>query len=96
MDYRMHKGGAKAGENVVQLIEKHLNEQGQVKTGKLVLDFIGFEGAPGTKFTLNNQKDKMEIPSCGNFVTPYQGDKYMRITSLVFDADFNGNIYYII
>lgn len=58
MDYRMYDKGAPAGENVVELIAQHLREQGQVKTGKLILDFVGFEGTAGTTFTLNNQEDK--------------------------------------
>ena len=96
MDYRMYSGGAPAGKNVVKLIEEHLREQGQVKIGQLILDFVGFEGAAGTTFTLNNQRDKMVIPNCGHFITPHDGDKYMKIYSLVFDNTFTGNIYYII
>lgn len=96
MDYRMYSGGALAGENIVELIEQRLREQGQVKTGKLILDFVGFEGAVGTEFTLNNQKDKMKIPNSGYFVTPYDGGKYMKISSLIFDNAFDGDIYYII
>ena len=41
MDYRMYDKGAPAGKNVVELIAQHLREQGQVKTGKLILDFVG-------------------------------------------------------
>lgn len=96
MDYRMYSDGALAGENVVELIEKHLREQGQVKVGKLVLNFVGFEGAAGTTFALNNQKDKMKIPNNGHFITPYDGGKYMKISSLIFDNAFDGDIYYII
>lgn len=96
MDYRMYDKGAPAGKNVVKLIAQHLHEQGQVKTGKLILDFVGFEGAAGTTFTLNNQEDKIMIPNCGHFITPHCGDRYMKIHSLVFDNDFTGNIYYII
>ena len=92
----MYDKGALAGENVVELIAQHLREQGQVKTGKLILDFVGFEGAAGTTFTLNNQEDKMRIPSSGHFITPYDGEKYMKISSLVFDSAFDGDIYYII
>ena len=55
MDYRMYSG-VPAGKNVLKLIEEHLREQGQVKVGQLILDFVGFEGAAGTTFTLNNQK----------------------------------------
>ena len=96
MDYRMYSGGAPAGENVVEIIKKHLEEQHQIKVDKLVLDFVGFEGAAGTKFTINKHKDKMAIPTCGHFITPYDGDKYVKITSLVFDQTFTGDIYFII
>lgn len=96
MDYRMYPYGAPAGENVVELIRQHLIEQGQIKTSKLVLDFVGFEGETGTTFMLNNQEDKMAIPNCGHFVTPHYGDRYMKVHSLVFDSAFTGNIYYII
>ena len=67
-----------------------------MKVDKLVLDFVGFEGAAGTKFTINKHKDKMAIPACGHFITPYDGDKYVKITSLVFDQAFTGDIYFII
>lgn len=96
MDYRMYSDGAPAGENVVEIIKKHLEEQHQIKVDKLVLDFVGFEGAAGTKFTINKHKDKMAIPACGHFITPYDGDKYVKITSLVFDQAFTGDIYFII
>ena len=96
MDYRMYDKNIPAGENVVELIQKHLRETGEVKTDKLVLDFVGFEGDAETKFTLNNQKDKMIIPSCGHFITPHCGERHMKIHSLVFDNDFNGYIYYIV
>lgn len=96
MDYRMYSLGAPAGENVVELIKKHLEEQRQIKIDKLVLNFVGFEGAAGTTFTLNKQKDKMSIPSSGQFITPFAGERYFKITSLIFDNTFSGNIYYII
>jgi len=96
MDYRMYSGNVPAGKNVVELIQQHLENQKQVKTDKLVLSFIGFEGTPGTKFTLNNHKDKMMIPSSGSFITPYTGERGMNIFSLVFDERFDGYIYYIV
>ena len=96
MDYRMYNLGVPAGENAVELIFKHLKEQGQIKVNKLVLDFVGFEGEAGTNFTLNKQGDKIAIPSNGYFISPYTGNEYCKITSLVFEKDFSGNIYYII
>ena len=96
MDYRMYSEGAPAGKNVVELIQKRLEEQGQVKTAKLVLDFVGFEGSAGTTFRLNNQEDRIAIPKTGYFISPNCGEKYMQINSLIFDSDFSGNIYYIV
>lgn len=57
---------------------------------------IAFEGEAGTKFKLNNHKEAMEIPSSGKFYTPYGGERFMPIYSLVFETAFSGNIYYII
>lgn len=95
MEYRMYSGDIPAGKNAIELIKQHLEEQKQIKMDKLVLNFIGFEGAAGTTFTLNQQKDKIVIPQCGYFITPHDGHSYMKITSLIFEQDFNGNIYYI-
>lgn len=94
MDYRMYSGGAPAGKNVVPLIIKSINDQGENQRAPLKM--VAFEGTAGTSFSLNNHKDKMVIPSCGSFYTPYGGDRFMPIHSLIFDNAFNGNIYYII
>lgn len=94
MDYRMYSGGASAGENVVTLIKNELYTKSKIQN-QAPLKFIGFEGTAGTLFTLNNQKDKMAIPSSGKFITPYNGTQYCPIYSLVFDDAFSGYIYYI-
>ena len=96
MDYRMYSEGAPAGKNVVELIQKRLEEQGQVKTAKLVLDYVGFEGSAVTTFRLNNQEDRKKKKKTGYFISPNCGDRYMQISSLIFDNDFSGNIYYIV
>lgn len=95
MDYRMYSGGAEAGENVVTLIRNELYKDSGLKI-KAPLKFVGFEGTAGTEFTLNNQAQKMAIPSTGHFVTPYNGQQYCQVYSLVFDSAFSGNIYYIV
>lgn len=94
MDYRMFSEGCPAGKDVVTLIRKSLKEQGITLTTPL--RFVGFEGAPGTTFTLNNHKEKTKIPSSGAFITPFNGDKGMNIYKLVFDSSFSGDIYYIV
>lgn len=94
MDYRMYSGGVPAGENVIPLIIKSLNAQGEQQRGPLKM--VAFEGDAGLTFKLNNHKEVMAIPSTGKFYTPYSGDRYMAIFSLIFTQPFAGNIYYII
>ena len=94
MDYRMYSDGAPAGKNVVPLIKKSLKEQGIKVDGPLKM--VAFEGNSGTKFKLNQHKEFTEIPSTGQFTTPYSGERYMPIYNLTFESAFDGNIYYII
>lgn len=95
MDYRMYAGTVPANENVVNIIKNELYEKDKLMI-KTPLKFIGFEGEAGTSFVLNNQKEKMRIPSTGSFITPYNGSNYCPVYSLTFDNEFSGNIYYII
>lgn len=95
MDYRMYSGGAQPGDNVVTLIKNELFTKSGMRL-KSPLKFVGFEGEPGTQFTLNNQKLKMSIPSTGSFITPYNGLQFCPVYALVFDEEFTGDIYYII
>lgn len=96
MDYRMIKVSANSMENVVEIIQKELNRTNQIKTDKLILKFIGFEARPNTEFILNKQQTPIKVPSNGSFITPYDGQNYMKITSLKFLQNFSGNLYYII
>ena len=95
MAYRMFSSGASAGDNVVELIKKELEENGS-RLPNLNLDFVGFQAEPGTKFFLNDMNNEMKVPETGYFITPYNGEYYLRIKSLVFVEDFEGSIYYII
>lgn len=95
MDYRMINISATKEDNVVDLISKKLNEQGW-KNSNLKLHFVGFEAPAGTKFYLNNQKDPIKVPRSGNFISPYDGERYMNIFNLKFESGFTGDIYYII
>jgi hypothetical protein len=90
----MYSGGAPAGENVVELIEKDLKEKGLYQS-PFYLDYVGFEGATGLEFTINGD-NTLKIPQCGYFITPYTTERHQRINSLVFDSGFSGDIYYII
>lgn len=92
--YRMYSGGAAANENVVELIRKSLEEAGE-KRKSLSLDWVGFEAPAGTEMFLNNHQEPIRVPTCGKFITPYNGTNYMTITSLIFTSDFTGDIYYI-
>lgn len=95
MDYRMFKpsSGISAGENVVTLIKESMKKAGL--TLHTPLQFIGFESAPGTTFYLNDKNNKLEVPQCGYFITPFDGQRGTHIYYLSFDNSFNGAIYYI-
>lgn len=93
MDYRMYSGECPAGENVVSLIKESLKSQRIKVDGPL--KFVGFEGA-GITFKLNGHTEVTKVPSTGYFITPYAGDRFMPVYSLVFEKDFIGDIYYII
>lgn len=49
MDYRMITVSASSEDNVVELINERLNEQGW-KNKNLKLHFVGFEAPAGTEF----------------------------------------------
>lgn len=94
--YRMYSANVQADENVIDLIKKQLEETEKLKLPKFKVKFVGFEGEAGTEFYLNNQIQAFQIPECGKFITPFDGDRYMQIFSLKFAENFNGNIYYIV
>lgn len=95
MDYRMYKANVSANEEVVSLIKESIKQIDNIKSDA-PFRFIGFQGDAGTEFYLNNSNVAMEIPDCGYFITPFDGERYMPIYSLKFDQAFDGNIYYII
>lgn len=74
---------ANANENIVPLVFKELT--GHIPTGnKLYLQFVGFEAPEGTKIKVNGVPNK--VPSCGKFITPYNGVNHLTINSLSFDS----------
>lgn len=95
MDYRMFKssGDIPAGENVVTLIKESMKKSGL--TSHTPLQFIGFEAPSGTTFYLNDESNKIEVPACGYFITPFDGQRGTHIYYLSFADSFNGTIYYI-
>lgn len=95
MDYRMWKCTANAGENCVPLIKASMKTNDGINSNT-PLQFVAFEAASGTKFYLNDSKEPMEVPSTGKFITPFDGQRGMKIWSLKFKNRFSGNIYYIV
>lgn len=97
MDYKMFKpsGGIPANKNVVTLIRESLKKDGIRIDAPL--RFIGFEAPSGTQFYLNGttDSDKMEVPSIGNFITPFDGERGANVHTLIFPSGFSGAIYYI-
>ena len=96
MDYKMYKESVPAGQNVIPLIKESLRQDG-IKIGGS-LRFVGFEASPGVEFYLNGttESDLIEVPSCGNFITPFDGERGTNVHYLAFKNSFNGAIYYII
>lgn len=86
---------ASSNDNIVDIISEKLNKQGW-KNSDIRLDFVGFEAPAGTSFFINDQKDAIKVPSCGYFISPYNGERYMKIFNLKFVSGFNGDIYFII
>lgn len=83
-----------AGEDAVKKIYEQLHRQTGYYNTRFVLKFIGFEADQGVSFKINNVPN--QVPSTKYFITPYGGNYYMPIYSLIFDSDFSGDIYYII
>lgn len=94
MNLRMIKVTAAANEDIVPLIFTELKNDGEKHNEKL-LDYIGFEAPAGTQFKIND--NQIEVPTSGHFVTPYDGNRYLRIRQFSFNSGCNAqNIYYII
>lgn len=94
MEVKMYTANATGTQNIVELINEDLKAQGEI-IPKLTLHCIAFEANPGTAFKINNCN--FVVPSTGKFVTPFEGDRYCKITNLEFPDGCTGlNIYYII
>lgn len=94
MDLRMIKVTAAANQDIIPLIFAELENEGE-KHSEYQLDYIGFEATAGTTFKIND--NSMEVPSNGHFVTPYEGDRYLRIRQFSFNAGCTAqNVFYII
>lgn len=94
MDLRMIKVTAAANQDIIPLIFAELENAGD-KHPEYQLDYIGFEATAGTGFKIND--NAMEVPSSGHFVTPYEGNNYLRIRQFSFDSGCTAqNVFYII
>lgn len=94
MEVKMYTATATGTQNIVELIKEDLKKKGEI-IPKLTLHCIAFEANAGTTFTINNCD--FIVPSTGKFITPFEGDRYCKITKLFFpDGCNNLNIYYII
>lgn len=94
MAYRCVTVSATNEENILDKIYKILREEDGYFNTRFQLRFIGFEVAAGTTFKLNGIPNK--VPSTGKFVTPYDGEHYMIISSLYFDRGCSNQDFWII
>lgn len=82
-NYNCVKITAEADENIVPLIFEKLT--GNIPKGsKCMLKFVGFEDDVDTEFKINNAPNV--VPSSGYFITPYDGNNYLPVTQLSFNA----------
>lgn len=93
-NYRTITVSAEAHQNIVPLILAQLKEEGY-ETRRFTLDFIGFEGAEGETFKVN--ENPLKVPSTGYFITPYcGGDNHINIHSFSFDEAITDRDIYVI
>lgn len=81
-------------EDVVKKIYETLKERDGIFNTQFTVKFLGFEAAEGTEFILN--KSLNSVPSCGYFITPYDGEHYLIIRSLYFKNGCNNQKFWII
>jgi hypothetical protein len=92
MELKMAKNvTANADTNIVDLFKV---EEGN-RNNPFYLKYLAIEAAAGTKMIING--NLIEVPLSGKFVTPFEGEFYLKIYSLYFpDGISSQNIYYII
>ena len=73
----------KKEDNVIDKIYEIIHKEDGYTNTRFQPHFIGFEASKGTGFKLNGIKN--EVPSCGYFITPFDGRNFMTINSLYFD-----------
>lgn len=92
-NYRVFNLSCEAGENLVTKIYNVLKNEGY-RMPNFRLQFIGFEIVPLMQFKLNDKL--MVVPSSGQFISPYDGNEYLPIKSVVFDEDVYNIDFYCI
>lgn len=85
MNYRCVEIDAKPEDNAIEKIYEKIHEEDGYTNTRFQPHFIGFEADQGKSFKLNGIKN--QVPSCGYFITPYDGEKFMTINSLYFDEE---------
>lgn len=83
MSYRCVEVSAKPEDNVIDKIYEVIHKEDGYTNTRFQPHFVGFETDEGTSFKLNELKN--QVPSCGYFITPYDGENFMIINSLYFD-----------
>lgn len=94
MAYRCVTVSATNTDNILDKIYQILRQEDGYFNTRFQLKFIGFEAEAGTTFRINGVPNK--VPSTGNFITPYDGEHYMIISSLYFDNGCTSQDFYII
>lgn len=85
---------ASKDEDIIKKIYNILKEREGIFNTQFTVRFLGFEAAEGTEFILN--KSLNSVPSCGYFITPYDGEHYLIIRSLYFKNGCNDQKFWII
>lgn len=88
MIYRCVTVTAQPGEEIMEKIYQILNREDGYYNTNFQIHFLGFEMKDtdnlGENFYFLLNKMKNKIPSTGYFITPYNGEYYMNIKSIIF------------
>lgn len=92
MELRMAKNVTASGTtNLVDVFKAREKN----RNNPFYLKYLAIEATAGTEMKINGEL--IEVPQSGRFVTPFEGDFYLKIYSLYFPNGISSqNIYYII
>lgn len=83
MSYRCVEVKIEKDVNIIDEIYKIIHKEDKYFNTRFQPHFIGFEAEEGTTFKINGMENR--VPSCGYFITPYDGVNYITINSLYFN-----------